>query len=161
MEPADKFSNRLKTCLQLGDGNLDLDFGQLAVIAEYSLPATSEDWGHYIILIFENGRYIEWPTDAEFSKEAISYVEDNIGAGLTFHLGSSNELTSRILWPPRLEGGDAVFFRNQADSLWQKLLSILRQPRIALYFSDVVWFEINRRQMNRPKDDRAPNASGT
>ncbi len=119
------------------------DLDKLAIIAEYSLPATSENWGHYIVLILSDGCYIEWPTEATYSKQAVQTLEAFLKMKLPMSLCSANTLSSRIIWPPNLMGNEAILFKVQTKSIMDKISRIFASPRFSLHWSDAVLAQIS------------------
>jgi hypothetical protein len=121
----------------------------VVVFVEYSLPANSEQWGHYLSVVLCDGRYCEWPSESPYASEYLAKLEKALGTSLKICLGGSNVLTSNIIWPAHLQGAQAVVFCNEATSFFKRALHKFTGPKFSLYWSDTVLAEMERRKNAR------------
>jgi hypothetical protein len=143
-------------------GRVNLDCGlndtfnfyaeDLAIVAEYCLPANSQRWGHYWLVILSDGRYCEWPTEIPASPRAVKTLEEVVGEHLIPHLSASNIPSSNVMWPKHLKGLQAVIIKTDTTSIFSRIAGDLIEPRFTMYWSDVVVAEIERLKANHRMD---------
>ena len=111
---------------------------ELVVILEYSLPATESSWGHYFVLVFRDLQFVEWPSDAVYSRRILDDLEQRLSSKLCAKLNSSNEAASRIIWPSELRDSEGLRFVLQNTTLIDWVRNLLSIPRITIFPSDVL-----------------------
>jgi len=116
--------------------DISKSLAELAVILEYSLPPTESRWGHYFVLVFRDLQFIEWPSDAVYSRQLIDALEQHLSRRLCAKLSSSNEPASRIIWPLELRDLEGLRFviHNTTPVDWVR--NLLSVPRITIFLSD-------------------------
>jgi|ADGO01.1.fsa_nt_gi hypothetical protein len=75
----------------------------IRALGEYRIPG-SEDSHYLAALIDDSGAWFQAPVRASGMEPVLSSLSARLGSTLRLKLSSADSYTSRVLWPPHVEG---------------------------------------------------------
>lgn len=100
------------------------DWGPIALIGEYTVPSGPAFDDHFLVVILQDGRTIEYPT--EKIGEIISELQHVTKSRIELSLCNSTKAASRVIFPPELAGRKLYAFRETPLGLAGLLQAVFR-----------------------------------